>query len=268
MAIANTDGVIGGYQAPIYFEKIGVTMEAAGVLHSTLYMAGYPGAGVAPTSAIAGDALTSYPGQIPFDNPVSGNAYLGRFSPLTSQTARVFLADRLWHNANISSTTTTAQTVNSTTLPARDSAGSTSGAGILVALEVSTVTGNVSAITNMTLSYTNSAGTSGRTGTIASFPATAIAGTFIPFQLQAGDVGVRSIQSVTLGTSLVSGVVHLVAYRVFADSPILVGNVGEVSDVWKLGMPRLYNNTVPFLLIQPTTTSATSVRAMLSYTHG
>lgn len=268
MAISTYDGIIAGYQAPIYFDKVGVTMESAGVLHSALYLSGFPGPGVAPTSAIAGDALTSYPGQLPFTNPVSGNAYLAHFGVAAGNTARCFIADRLWHNASISSTTTTAQTVSSTAWPARDSSGTTAGAGVLIAIEVSTATTNGSAITNTTMSYTNSAGTSGRTGTIASFPGTAIAGTFIPFQLQSGDIGVRSIESLTLGTSMGTGVVHLVAYRVLGNVSVLSGGVGETADVFKLGLPRLYNNTVPFLIIHPTTTSATSLRGMLSYTHG
>jgi hypothetical protein len=62
------------------------------------------------------------------------------------------------------------------------------------------------------MSYTNSAGTGSRTGQIVSINATTTARTLYTFDLDSGDVGVRSIQSITLGTSLVSGAVSLIAF--------------------------------------------------------
>ncbi len=271
MAITTLDGLIAGFQSPLYFEKVGGTMEAAGVMHSLFYTTGIPGAAVAPTSAIAGDALTSYAGQIPYANPSSGNGYLGRISAAATQVGRLLLCDRLWHNASISKTTTTGQTVTSATLPARDKNGSTNGEGVLVGIEVSTATTNASAITNTTLTYTNSGGTGSRTGAIASFPATAVAGTFVPFQLAAGDSGVRSIQTLTLGTSYApsgSPEIHLVAYRVLADLGLGLANQAVDRDAFRIGLPQLHDNTVPFLLWQPSVTTATTVRGMLSYAHG
>ncbi len=271
MAITSLDTLLAGFQPPHFFEKVGSTMEAAGVLHSLLYTPGIPGAGVAPTSLIAGDALTSYPGQIPYANPGAGNGYLARLSCNASQLGRLIIADRLWHNANISATTTTAQTVNSSTWPARDSAGSTNGENVLVGIEVSTATTNGSAITNTTLTYTNSAGTGSRTGTIASFPATALAGTFVPFSLNAGDTGIRSVQSLTLGTSYApsgSPVIHLVAYRILAEVMVPFTNAGNQVDTFAIGMPRMFNNSVPFLLWHPNSNTATNFRGMVSYAHG
>lgn len=268
MAITTMDGLLAGFQPPIYFEKVGITMEAAGVLHSLFYSAGIPGAAAAPTSAIAGDALTSYAGQIPYTNPASGSGYLARFSGVGTTPGRLFLCDRLWHNASITSTTTTGQTITSATWPARDSGGTTNGDAILVGIEVSTATSNGSAITNTTLTYTNSGNTGSRTGTIASFPATAAAGTFVPFRLNAGDVGVRSIQTLTLGTSYGTGVIHLVAYRVLAEVTTIAVNTGASADAIRLGMPELFDDTVPFLLWHPTATTASTFRGMVTYAHG
>ncbi len=271
MAITSLDLLIAGYQAPLAYEKVGGTMEASGVLHSFFYTAGFPGNAVAPTSAIAGDALTTYAGQIPYTNPGAGNGYLARLSCNSTGTGRLMICDRLWHNASISATTTTAQTVTSAAWPARDSAGSTNGAGILVGIEVSTATTNGSAITNTTLDYTNSAGTASRTGTIASFPATAAAGTFVPFRLNAGDVGIRSIQGLTLGTSYApsgSPVIHLVAYRILGGVSVLIPNSGDQIDFSKLGMPRTYDNTVPFLIWQPSSTTGATVRGLVTFAHG
>jgi hypothetical protein len=268
MSITTLDGLIAGFQAPIFVEKIGGTMEIAGRLHSLFYSAGIPGAAAVPTSAIAGSALTSYGGQIPYTNPASGNGYLAKLSGSGTQIGRLFLVDRLWHNASITSTTTTGQTVTSATWPARDVDGATDGKGVMIGIEVSTATSNGSAITNTTMTYTNSAGTASRTGTIPDFPATAVAGTFVPFALAAGDIGVRSIQTLTLGTSYGTGVIHLVAYRIIAEVPLMTANAGGLFDATRLGMPRLYDDSVPFLIWQANSTTACTVRALLTFAHG
>jgi hypothetical protein len=271
VAITTLDGLLAGFQEPNFFEKIGGTTEGAGILQSLLYTAGIPGSGVAPTSAIGGDALTSYPGQIPYANPGAGNGYLARLSVNSTQIGRLMIADRLWHNASITPSTTTAQTVTSATFPARDRGGTTDGDGVLVGIEVSTATTNASAVTNTTMSYTNSGGTSSRTAAIPSFPATAVAGTFVPFRLDAGDVGVRSIQSLTLGTSYApsgSPAIHLVAYRILGMIDVPFTNSGAALDAIQLGMPRLFDNTVPFLLWQPNGSTAATIRGSASFAHG
>lgn len=267
-AITTLDGVISGMQPAQPFLKVGATMEAAGVLNSTFYYSGRPGAATAPSPGIGGAALTTYAGQIPFSNPVSGNTYLARFSVAAGTVGRAYLLDRLWHNSGVVVTTTTAQTVTSATWPARDINGSTNGDGVNCAIEVSTATTNVSAVTNTTLTYTNSAGTGSKTGTISSFPATAVAGTFVPFQLAAGDSGIRSIQSVTLGTSYGGGTIHLVCYRVIASVDVPIANVGSAVDAITGGFPRLYDNTVPFVVWLPSATTATTLTGEVVYTQG
>lgn len=269
MAITNLDSVIAGMRPIEQILKVGSTMEAAGVLHSLLYTSGIPGAGVAPTPGLAGAALTSYGGQIPFTNPVSGNSYLALFEGgMSALDGQLILYDRLWHNSGFTITTTTAQTVNSAAWPARDRDGSTNGEGVYVAIEVSGATGNVSAVTNTTMSYTNSAGTAGRTATIASFPATAAAGSFVIFQLQAGDTGIRSIQSLTLGTSYVSGTIHLVAFRLLGPPLNLGVYRGDRVDAVSSGFPRLYDNTVPCLLWLPSATTAVTIKGAFGVAQG
>lgn len=268
MAITTVDGIIAGLQVPQPFFKVGATMEAIGVLHSLFYTTGVPGAAVAPTPGLAGAALTTYAGQIPYTNPGAGNGYLAGINASASLAGTLYLCDRLWHNSGFTQTTTTAETVNSAAFPARDKAGSTNGDGVLVGLEVSTATTNAGAITNTTMSYTDQGGTAGNTATIASFPATAVAGTFVPFQLAAGDTGVRSIQSLTKGTSYAAGTMHLVAYRVLATIPISPANAGLMADYASVGFPRLFDNTVPFLLWRPSATTAVTLQGEILYAHG
>lgn len=269
MAITTVDGIIAGAQQPVDFLKIGATMEAAGVFHTFFYVAGTPGAAVANGLGLSGAALTSYAGQLPFTNPVSGNTYLSRLTCTGTVAGRLVLIDRLWHNDTIVEATTTGVTINSATFPARDRNGSTDGEGVMVAIEVSAATTNAGAITNTTLTYTNSTATGGtKTATIASFPATAVAGTFVPFRLAAGDTGVRSLGTLTLGTSYGGGTIHLVAYRVIAELPCLLANVGASIDAITGGFPRLYDNSVLQLLWMPTATTATTIAGTVSWTQG
>ena len=268
MAITTVDGIVAGLQVPQPFFKVGATMEATGVMHSLFYTTGVPGAATAPSPGINGAALTTYAGQIPYTNPSSGNGYLAGVNVCGTLVGTLLVCDRLWHNSGVAVTTTTAQAITTPTWPARDKAGSTNGDGIMVGIEVSTATTNAGAVTNTTMSYTDQGGTAGNTATITSFPATAVAGTFVPFQLAAGDTGVRAIASVTLGTSYGGGAIHLVAYRVLATIPVSVANSGLMADYASVGFPRLHNDTVPFLLWRPSATTAVTIQGEVLYAHG
>jgi hypothetical protein len=270
MPILTMDQLVAGFLPAQDIVKAGFTAEAAGILHSEIYVAGRPAAAAAPTPGLAGAALTTYPGQIPVPAPVGGmNIYLARMAfGMAAAIGGVILCDRLWHNSGIVVTTTTAQTVNSPAWPARSRDGTVNGDGVMVALEVSAATTNGSAVTNITMSYTNEAGTAGRTATMPSFPATCAANAFIPFNLQAGDSGVRSVQSLTLGTSLVTGTVHLVAYRRIASLPIPAVAVGAAADGIGLGLPRLFDNSVPFLLVRPSATGVGVLDGDITYAQG
>lgn len=272
MSIVTVDGALAGMQPPSSYLKVGSTMEAAGVAHSLFYTGGMPGAATAPSPGINGAALTSYSGQLPFSNPVTGTAYLARLTCNASQPGTLILCDRLWHNSSITSTTTTLQAITSGAMPARDRNQSTNGTDLRVALEVSSGTGNGSAITNCTITYTNSAGTAGRSGTMTSFPATAQSGTFVPFELANGDAGFRKFnggsEGLTLGTSLVSGTVHLVVYREIARIDIPAANIGSAIDMLTSGFPVMAYNCVPFLVWIPSSTTGVTLSGQIVYSHG
>jgi hypothetical protein len=165
-------------------------------------------------------------------------------------------------------TTTGAQAVTSPTWPARDASGSTAGAQVRLFLECSSATGNVGAITNTTCAYTNDAGSAGKTATLPSYPATAVAGTFVPFNLAAGDSGCRSVQSVTLGTSYVSGAIHLVAARFIARIPLPTASVPQDRDWMQLLLPAVWDNPCLFLTVMPTGTAIGAVLGSVSYAQG
>lgn len=267
MAITTLDGALAGMAPPQFFAKAATGTLTAGRPFSPFYLAGVPGPATVGTPGIAGAALTSYAGQIPVPG-ASGNTHLARFSGVHStQGGVLLLCDRLWHNSGISVTTATAQTVNSVAWPARDRNGATNGAGVFIGLEITSTTGAGAATPN--ISYTNSGGTSGRTSTtIDTYAATSGAGQFYRLGLQAGDVGVQSIQSVTLGVSMTSGSIALVAYRVLAALELPASGVPNAVDVLSSGMPRLYDNTVPFLLFVPQTTTTGLITGSVVYTQG
>lgn len=270
MAILNGDNLFRGLLPGQQVYKDAVTGEAAGVLHSSLYLTGSPGAGVAPAPGLAGAALTSYAGQIPFPSAVaSKNIYLARLVLAHGgNIGAISIYDRLWHNSGLVVTTTTGQTVNSVAFPARDLDGTVNGRGCIVGIECSTATTNGAPVTNTTLTYTNSLGVGSKTATMAAWPATAVAGTFVPFSLAAGDVGVQSIQTATLGTSYGAGAIHLVVAREIATIPLPTANVAGVSDALQLGLPRCFDNSVPWMVYLPTATAIGLVSGSLTLAQG
>lgn len=218
--------------------KVGATSEAAGLWQLQNKDTGVPGAWVPGTPGVNGDAVScnatadaTIAGAPYLPDPSSGNYYLVSATAAASVAGMPFVMDLIWFNTGLTVTTTTAQAITPPTLGARDADGSTNGEGWQAAILVTTATTNGAAITNTTLSYTDSDGNTGNTATISSFPATAVAGAFIPFQLAAGDRGIRTIASVTLGTSYGGGAISLVLYRPLAYVSAPVANIGGTINV-------------------------------------
>jgi len=287
MSITTLDGALAGCQPPRFFFKgTGITPTATGVPISLWSSAGIPGPGSFDTSTAYGVALSSSSslvnGQIPHTDPGSGNAYLMKFLAQVSQPGLLLLCDRIWHcGANsagsaISVTSTSSQTINSNTSGAsnnsgswyaRDNNGSSNGDGILLALEVSSGVG--SGTPTITVTYTNSAGTGSHTGGfVLPWTASSKTGSFYPIALQAGDIGVRSVQTIQLSNSMSSGQFVLVAYRVLAQVEIDVAATANAVDLLTSGFPRLYNGVVPFLVFIPANTTAPSFCGQYSETQG
>jgi hypothetical protein len=274
MALTSGDSLIANIIGPpTVVGKDSATAKAAGIPHTLWYGTGIVGAGAAPSGGLNGATFTGtagvFAGGIPVPAAVTGE--VSRIARLSLTQAgnigMAWLIDRLWGNVPVV-TTTTAQAVTSPTWPARDTSASTAGAGVLLALECSAATGNGGAITNTTVSYTNATGTAGRTATVPSFPATAPAGTFVPLSLQAGDTGVRSVQSITLGTSYVSGAVHLIAYRWITDLALPAANVAAIQSWATGGLPTVWDNSVVQLVCWPTGTALGAVAGSLTYVQG
>ncbi|MFO0773702.1 MAG: hypothetical protein U0172_03440 [Nitrospiraceae bacterium] len=266
------------------FYKIGTASEAIGVRYAyskdtglpAAWSPGTPGLNGYWTDCSVGSSATnpigaSQMGAPKLTNPVSGANYVTQVGMTTSTAHLVQLIDVVWVNTGAVVTTTTAQAITTpgTGKPSRDRDGSTNGEGWNLGIYVTTATTNASAVTNTTASYTNSDGTSGRTATMASFPATAVAGTLVPFELAAGDRGVRDVASVTLGTSYVSGAISLVLYRTIASIPNPIANVGSTS---LAGFPfappgiRIHNGACIWPTYMSSATTATNLAGTMVVT--
>lgn len=268
MPLADADQLIYGYiPYPSDLSKDAATAEAAGIWHSGWYQTGTPGAGSAPGGGLNGTAFTGpVPGQIAIPATVTGKSiYLARMeASQAGNIGTIALVDRIWGNVPVV-TTTGAQAVTSPTWPARDAVATTNGERVLLALECSSATTNVGAITNTTVSYTNSQGSSGRTATLSSWPATAVAGTWVALSLQAGDTGVRSVQSITLGTSYGGGAIHLIAFRLIARMPMPAANTGADRGPFDLALPNVWDISVLFPLWLPQGTALGAVTGSVSF---
>jgi hypothetical protein len=267
MSIITLDGVIAGMQYPRDIIKAATPALVAGRPHSLFYLAGAPGAAVAPTPGIAGAALTTYLGQIPFANPVSGNSYLARFAGQATIAGRLLLCDRLWHNSGMSITLTSPQTINSVAFPARDVNGTINGEGVLIGVEISTIWGAGAPV--FSIVYTNPLDAGSKTGAgIITVITLSAVGVFYMIGLAAGDTGVKSIQTYTRSASNITGVEHLVAYRILASLELTAANIPNAIDAITSGFPKLFDNTVPFLLFIPSTTTASVISGQVIYSQG
>ena len=188
---------------------------------ASLYSIGVVSAYASPTTATALYA-SSYAEDIanvnyPFDvhSTASGPySILGaRVNPATAGFSQgcYIVVDRLSHQGGLNATGTGAQTTN---LPTAALPRFTNGIGVMMAIEIYTQIGTTT--TTVTVSYTNQDGTSGRTS-----PAIQIGGTgyreagriLIP-SLQAGDTGVRSVESIQLaGNTGTAGSIGITLFR-------------------------------------------------------
>lgn len=269
MGIGTVDALLNGRLTMLPWAKDAFTGEASGLWHSPLYVAGIPGAGSAPSAGVNGTAVSNgRSGTLAAPALVAGRScYLNcaDFGSAANITQAV-LIDRLWENSGLSVTLTSSQAITPATLPARDANNSTNGVGVEIALEVVTATANGGAVT-ATLTYTDSDGNAGATSTV-SIPATAAAGTLLPFSLASGDYGVRGPTAFQLASTLTSGAVSLVMYR----------RLGRAIPVSAAGTPQGYgpadgggpvaDGTAPYFIYLLSGTAAGATTGNVQFVQG
>ena len=256
---------IQGRSVPFY--KLGTAKEAVGVRYCYSKDTGIPGAWAAGTPGLAGRATdgmtTADDGCLRLWTP-TGSLYLTEIQAYGAVADSLDFIDAMLVNSGIVVTTLTAQTLNTAALPARDSNGSINGDSVYAALLVTAATTNAGAIANCTISYTNSDGTAGRVGTMASFPITAVVGTVLLFELAGGDKGIRSVQSITLGTSLVTGAVSLVLYRMLDTCGLITANTAGKTGPHARPGKRMFTGTCGLIVGIAGATTANTISGVLS----
>ncbi len=198
MAITTQDQLIAAMNAGprVQFFKAPVS-GAVGGFSALFRVAGSPGsAGAAPGTAAGQTLSRTSVGALPILPPFNVT-YCTSYEASLTVVSALTVSDRLVETATLSGTVTTAQTVGSVALPAR----ATGANDVELWLEVYTALGGTASPT-VTASYTNEAGTAGRTATlIGGLPASAAVHRTFQMTLQAGDLGVRTVESVTSTTS-------------------------------------------------------------------
>ena len=288
MAIVTLDGVISGAQSA---QQISVATTPTLIAQQPLstwglVTSGNGAAGTWDNSTDGGVTLSSSSANVAgsaalhFDPAAGRNSYLANLSVVMAQPGILQLCDRLLscgYNhagttallASATAPTFGAAAAGTVTLPARDALGGTNGVGVLAGLEM-TATASTSSATSLVVTYTNSAGTGSKTGTCFDklTSTNPPKGTFYRFPLAAGDLGVKSVQSYALQSTMGSGACSVVLYRVLAQVPVVAANVPAVIDALTGGFPQLQNGVVPFFIFIPTTTTASTIFGNYQETQG
>ncbi|HYJ33838.1 MAG TPA: hypothetical protein VE326_11515 [Candidatus Binatia bacterium] len=245
MSIASRDDLLNALsgQRVYAYAKYGSFSGALvnGLLASWWKMPGQPGAaGATPTTPTLCSAAT--PGAFAVPAPGTGQSnYLANFTNFrTSAQTRgpLYLFDRLSHRGGLSGTVSTAQTVG-LSLPSRVS----DKTQVQIFLEINTPVGSTSR--TVSISYTNEAGVSGRTAklwnntTINNQMAGSLYG---PCDLQAGDLGVTSVETLTLsGSTGTAGDFSVVLMRPVAALSAVISSGVSSGDQITLATGGLYD---------------------------
>lgn len=265
-----------------FFNKAGSAKDAAGFHYWLGKDAGHPGGfalqspgvnGFTTDCSIASQTTdpngASQMGANLLPDPSTGSLYLTSMTFADGITGSLELVDVLWYNTGLVVTTTTAQAFTPPTLPARSRDGTNNGDGVTAALYALTALGNAAAVANSTISYTDSDGNAGNTGTFSAIngwqaPATPVIGTWMPFQLAAGDRGIRTLASITLNTTYTSGTMSLLLYRTIASLSVTTANVGNTIVFPPPGILIHPNSCLS--LVQKGVTATTATAVVGSYT--
>lgn len=253
MALNTLAALAAGLQPPVVMLNHNGNISGpsyVGITSTARYQAGLPSAVTVPSPAAGGEVLIGPNGDLPL--PMIADGQDVRIASLISTlwgTANAYgypvLIDRLWQGETNVLNSTEVQIVNSVAWPARDSNNSQNGEGVFLAFELSTAPGTGTPTISVT--YTNSDGVGGRVATALNTPSgSTSAGCWFVIGLQAGDKGVRSVQSMQLSSSWTSGSGRLVAFR-----PLYMGDVEllhmrqnfNLQDAIRMALPKLHPQT-------------------------
>lgn len=270
MAITTGDGLIGAARQLVPITKTGSATTVAAQWHTLLDKAGNPGAGsltVGNTTAgvLVDDTIAGFPLLNAFGGGNTG--YLHSVAFANTVASRLEVKDRIWHAGSVSMTS-----LATTTFTGQPSAlgrfPDGAGVGTEIWLEINAAVSATA--TTVSVGYTNSAGTASRsTGATASLSGY-ITGRLIQMPLQAGDVGVQKIDSVTIGgTVATAGTVNVILARpLWEGGRVPVVGAGDVHGPDKTGLPVLYATSALWPIIAADSTSSGVPDLLLTVING
>lgn len=240
----------GAHREEAIFSKNSMT-TVVGNLYSRWQASGYPAGGTFGTSGTGRVMDNTSLGALKFTSAAGGRwkhlftMGLGSTIGLGSVTLYDRLAEYPFTGTTLGPSTFGTQP----TLPARDEAGATAGAGVMMFLENFSAT--ATAAVTVTPTYTNQSASGSKTNAFTSIATAALAGTIANpigkqwLDLQSGDTGVSTIQSYTLSASLLAANMALVLCRPICVVPMLTSNGYVERDlIMQLAkLPRLYDGS-------------------------
>lgn len=266
MAITNRDQYLAAKYASqeLRITKISSRTSTPGSWTSVFDIAGTPGAGtLAGTSTAAGVVPTDLSDGTPVIDAFAEGAtgYLDVVEFAASIACRLRVADMVFKagayafNANV---TLASQPSYASRMPGGDYRGTQ------IWIEaVTAFTGNLS----VEVGYTNQDGTTGRsTGTIA-FGAAPIFGRMLQLPLQAGDSGVRRIDSVQASGST-AGTFNVLVLRSLWSGRVSQNGGGDTHGIEKLNAPIVFADSALILMSAPDSSATGIPDVALKVIHG
>ena len=234
------------------FVKTSSAPEGAGIWHSLWAAAGNPGAGSNPATT-PGTSHDNTAGSIYFADTSTDQTHLVTFGAMSSVAMNLMIYDRLV-SVNQSIATTGDKTINSVALPRY-----TSGVGVYPFVEYS-VASTAAGVFSLS-SYTNQAGTTARVGATVTPPAAVMnVNSIIWMPIEAGDAGVRSVETLNVATAATSATVNVVLCKPLAYLPLPANTWVERDLVLQLtALPRLFDGHTLGLAYQATTTTTPTI---------
>ena len=266
MAIASKDNYLAAQRQRIRIIKTTSRTTVATIPYSLFDIAGNPGAGtIAGTSTAAGVVPTDATAGCADIEFTTGVGYLSRVEFASTVACRLALYDMLFKaGAYAYGTATTAladQPAVSSRCPDYPGQGTVFGSRNEIWLEVSTSFGAGNGWL-IQVTYTNSNGDAGHTTpAMPVFAAAALViGKMQQLPLQSGDTGVQKIESVIVtngGTPMNAGAFNILILRpIYTSMRVPLANVCDVHDMFKTGMPIVYNNSAIVLVVNADSTAS------------
>jgi hypothetical protein len=253
MAIATMDQYLSSAKQRLTLMKTVSRVTVAAQPFSLFDIAGNPGAGVLAVGNTANGIFPANPtvAGYPVINAFGGGntGYLSKVEFGSTVAGRLTLFDRLFSagayafNAAVS---LTSQPSFLSRLPLSDY----KGLEIWVE-QVTLATGNQA----VTVTYTDDGDIPGRTTGAVGIAAAPTVGRMWQLPLQAGDKGVKKIESVT-GTVASAGTFNIHVMRRLWSGRVMSVAGGDLHDLFKTGLPQVFSDMALFLMVNPDSTAS------------